>query len=77
MKQRGVFEKVPGSGVWWILYYDQYRRRHREKVGPKKLAISAYQKRKTEIREGRFFPGKLNQREVRSEERRVGKECRL
>ena len=64
MRQRGIFEKVPGSSVWWILYYDQYGRRHREKVGPKKLAISAYQKRKTEIREGRFFPERLNQREV-------------
>ena len=64
MKQRGVFEKVPGSGVWWILYYDQYGRRHREKVGAKKLAVSAYQKRKTEIRESRFFPEKLNKREV-------------
>ncbi len=58
-KQRGVYEHPPGSNVWWILYYDQFGKRHREKVGPKGLAISAYQKRKTEIREGKFLPEKV------------------
>lgn len=64
MKQRGIFEKLPGSGVWWIRYADQFGRIHREKIGPKKLAISAYQKRKTEVREGRFFPERLKRRAV-------------
>src|SRR5262245_9098372 len=61
-KQRGVYEHPKGSNVWWILYYDQFGKRHREKVGPKGLAITAYQKRKTEIREGKFLPEKVNER---------------
>jgi hypothetical protein len=61
-KQRGVYEHPKGSNVWWVLYYDQFGKRHREKVGPKGLAIIAYQKRKTEIREGKFLPEKVNER---------------
>ncbi len=64
MRQRGIFEKLPGSGIWWIRYADQFGRIHREKIGPKKLALAAYHKRKTEVREGRFFPEKLKRREV-------------
>lgn len=54
-KDRGLFERVKGSGYWSILYYDTDGRRHREDIGPKSLAKRVYQKRKTEIREGRFF----------------------
>ena len=64
MKQRGIFEKDPGSGIWWIRYADQHGKIHREKSGPKGLAISAYQKRKTEVREGRFFPEKFKRRAI-------------
>jgi len=56
---RGVFERSKDSGIWWIRYVDQHGKLHREKVGPKSLAISAYRKRKTEIKEGKFFPEKL------------------
>ena len=66
-KQRGIFERPKGSGIWWICYYDQFGRKHREKVGLRQTAISAYQKRKTEIREGRFFP-KATKREILFEE---------
>ena len=31
-RQRGVFEKVKGSGDWWIVYYVAGQR-HREHVG--------------------------------------------
>ena len=31
-KERGVFEKEPGSQIWWIRYYIDGRER-REKVG--------------------------------------------
>jgi hypothetical protein len=51
-KHRGIFERPASSGVWWICYFDQFGRKHREKVGMKRSAIAAYQKRKTEIREG-------------------------
>ena len=53
---RGVYERDRGSGVYWIVYFDALGKRHREKIGPKPLAIAAYQKRKTEVREGKLFP---------------------
>jgi site-specific recombinase XerD len=52
---RGIFERPPNSNVWWVNYFE-HGRRHRERVGPRSLAIAVYQKRKTEIREGHFFP---------------------
>lgn len=58
----GLFEKEKGSGDWWIRYADQYGRIHREKVGKKSLARKAYEKRKSDIREGKFFAENLRQR---------------
>jgi hypothetical protein len=55
-RQRGIFERPRGSGVWWVRYHDEQGREHREKVGLKGLAAKVYQKRKTEIQERRFFP---------------------
>ncbi len=52
---RGVFERPPGSGVWWISYFDGGAH-HREKVGAKTDAEAAYRLRKTQIRLGKFFP---------------------
>ena len=61
-KDRGLFERPPGSGIWWIRYYDAQGKDHREKVGPKGLAKQVYAKRKTQIREGQFFPQSLLRR---------------
>jgi site-specific recombinase XerD len=59
---RGVFQR---DGVYWVRYADQSGRIHREKVGPFiKQAQAAYQKRKSEVREGKFFPKKARQRSV-------------
>jgi integrase len=56
----GIFKR---DGVLWIRYQDQYGRIRREKVGPSlKQAVAAYQKRKSQVREGKFFPDKLNRR---------------
>ena len=55
-KDRGLFEQPSGSGVWWICYFDAFGRRHREKAGSKGFARRLYEKRKTEIREARYFP---------------------
>jgi integrase len=55
-KHRGVYEHPKESGVYWIHFYDAQGRRHREKCGRKSIAIARYQQRKTQIREGRFFP---------------------
>lgn len=32
---RGVYEKEPGSAVWWIRWTDSKGRLHREKAGRK------------------------------------------
>jgi len=54
-KARGVYEHPKGSGVFWIHYYDRGQR-HRERIGARALAIAVREKRRTEIREGRYFP---------------------
>jgi integrase len=59
MKQRGIYEKVPGSGQWWVRYADETGRLRREKAGTKSAAIALYQKRKTEALQGRKLPEKL------------------
>ncbi len=63
-RARGVFERPSGSGVWWVRYTDENRHLHREKVGPKGLAVKVYQKRKNEIQERRFFPERIGRRDV-------------
>ncbi len=55
-RQRGIFQRPNGSGVWWVRYTDQYGQLHREKVGLRSAAVNVYQQRKTEIRQGRFEP---------------------
>lgn len=59
VRQRGVFEKVPGSGVWWIRYFDADGNKHREKVGTKGNAIKLYLVRKAEILNGAKLPQNL------------------
>jgi integrase len=59
MKQRGIFEKHPGSGVHWIRYADGTGHIRREKAGTKSAALALYRKRKTEILEGRKLPKNL------------------
>lgn len=47
-------------------YHDENGQEHREKAGTSlKLAKDIYAKRKTEVREGRFFPELIRRREVR------------
>ena len=58
-KIRGVFEKVPGTKVWWICFFDADGRKRREKVGRKGAAIDLYRKRKTEAMEGKKLPDRL------------------
>jgi hypothetical protein len=52
---RGLFERPPGSGVWWINYYVQGKQ-HREKVGRKSDAMALYQVRKADATIGRKLP---------------------
>ena len=55
-KDRGLFERPKHSGIWWVRYCDVDGVEHREKAGPKGLARKIYEKRKTEVREARYFP---------------------
>jgi integrase len=54
-KRQGIFERVKGSGIWSICYFDARGRRHREVIGSKQDAIDAYADRKADIRKGRQF----------------------
>jgi len=67
-RTRGLFEKVPGSGVWWIRYVDAEGKLRREKVGSKSAAVNLRNKRKAEAWEGRKLPKRLNARLVRFSE---------
>lgn len=53
-KMRGVFERPPGSGIWWINYHDADGVRHREKIGRESVANEAYLQRRMELKEGKF-----------------------
>jgi len=56
VSKRGIFEKLPGSGVWWICYFDRFGKRHREKAGTKSIAVKLYGKRKQQVLEGKKLP---------------------
>jgi integrase len=58
-KVRGIFERPPGSGVWWINYYEGGKQ-HREKAGSKQNAIDLYKIRKAAILTGRKLPDLKN-----------------
>ncbi len=64
MKNRGIYEKVTGSGEWWIRYADATGRIRREKAGTKSAAIALYRKRKTEILQGKKLPETTRRRPV-------------
>jgi integrase len=51
-KIRGMWEREPGSGVWWARYRDKSGKLHREKAGRKSDAIALLNKRRNEIRIG-------------------------
>ncbi len=53
---RGIFEKVPGSGVWWIRFADSEGIYRREKIGSKSAATKLYHKRKADALEGVKLP---------------------
>jgi site-specific recombinase XerD len=64
MKQRGVFEKVAGSKIWWICYFDADGKKRREKAGRKGDAIDLYRKRKNDALQGKKLPEKLRTPQV-------------
>jgi integrase len=58
---RGLFQRPPGSGVWWINYYVDGKQ-HREKAGTITAARNLYQKRKADDRAGKKLPTLRNNR---------------
>ena len=63
MKQRGVYERKPDSGVWWTRWTDQHGKLHRERAGSWKAACALYHRRKTQALERRKLP-ELHKRAV-------------
>jgi integrase len=63
-KVKGIFEKVPGSEIWWVRYADSSGRIRREKAGTKGAAIKLYQKRKTEVLQRKKLPEQFRARPV-------------
>jgi integrase len=62
-KVRGVYERTPGSDVWWI-QYKQGTVRKREKVGRRGDAIALYQDRKTKLRAGLKLPKNMRHKGI-------------
>lgn len=50
---RGIFEKIPGSSIWFIRYVDAQGRYRREKAGTWGNADKLLTKRKNEAPKGR------------------------
>ena len=63
-KQRGIFEKSPGSGVWWVRFVDGGGQYRREKVGAYSLAVKLLAKRRGEAVQGKKLPETLRLRFV-------------
>jgi hypothetical protein len=57
--------KDPWLECWWVRYADAVGGIRREKAGVKSAAVKLYQKRKTEILEGKKLPEQLQGRVVR------------
>jgi integrase len=63
-KERGVFEKVPGSDIWWIRFkVDGVE--HREKVGRRGDAVNLYKIRKADILRGAKMPANMRHKGVK------------
>jgi len=63
----GVWEKVPGSGVWWIRYRVDGKLK-REKVGRRDDAIALYQLHKSTTRAGAKLPENMRNAGVKFKE---------
>jgi hypothetical protein len=63
-KVKGVWEKEPGSGEWWIRYAYEGRTR-KEKAGTRSAAIALYRARKDAIRRDEKFPDTRNSKRVK------------
>lgn len=63
-KQRGIFEKIPDSGVFWIRYVDGAGRYRRERAGAYGMAVKLLDKRRGDAVQGRKMPETLRRRPI-------------
>jgi integrase len=62
--KRGIFERIKGSGIWWIRWTDQDSRKRREKAGTYSAAQKLLAKRHTQKLEGKKLPENLRTKTV-------------
>lgn len=62
--RRGIFERVKGSGIWWIRWTDTDGRKRREKVGTRSNAEKLLAKRHTQKLERAKLPENLRAKAV-------------
>ena len=62
--ERGVFEKQPGSNIWWIRFKANGVE-HREKVGRRGDAIKLYKSRKADILRGVKMPANMKDKGIK------------
>jgi len=55
-KHKGVYEKYPGSGIWWVRWTDAEGKRRTESIGTHGDAVARYQTVMTEKRTGVLIP---------------------
>src|ERR1700730_4974207 len=53
---RGIYERKPDSGVWWIRWTDSNGKLHREKAGRRSDAKTLIDKRRTETLQQKKLP---------------------
>ena len=59
---RGIFERKPGSGIWWIRWTDAKGRLHRETAGRRSDAQTLIAKRRTETLQHKKLPEQFRDR---------------
>jgi len=62
--RRGIFERLKGSGIWWIRWTDAEGRKRREKAGSHGVAEKLLAKRRGEAVEGVKLPENLRTKTV-------------
>src|SRR5690242_18123044 len=55
-KLQGIYERVPGSGVWWIRFADRPYHIRREKAGTRSQAKELYRHRTSDVLKGQKLP---------------------
>jgi integrase len=65
---RGLWEREPGSGIWWIRYRDADGKLRREKVGSRSAAKALLDKRRVARRLGEKLPESIRTAPIKFEE---------